>query len=61
MPADMKDVSGFGTAGQEKSEVRRLTFSIVQRVAAVRELTNSSLNLLRTGYKLSNLKSSRAN
>lgn len=60
MPADMKDVSGFGTAGQEKSEVRRLTFSIVQRVAAVREL-NSSLNLLRTGYKLSNLKSRTAN
>lgn len=45
MPADVKDVSRFGSAGLEKSEVQRLTFSIVQRVAAVRELTNSSLNL----------------
>lgn len=35
--ADVKDVSRFGTAGLEESEVQRLTFSIVQRVAAVRE------------------------
>lgn len=55
----LKDVFRFGTAGLEKSEVRRLTFSTVQRVAAVRELTNSSRNLLRTGYKVPSSKSSR--
>lgn len=55
MLADVKDVSRFGTAGLEKSEVM---FSVVQRAAAVRELTYSSLNLLRTRYKVPSLKCS---